>query len=205
MSALDDRHDEAKLPQPRTTQAAEGLRRRPFTVAEIRAFVEAGLIDEDERFELIGGEIVPMSPKGLRHERVKSFVNEQLVRSLPGHLATTPETTFTLSDDTFLEPDFVVYERTVGLQGLNGGTCLLAIEISDTSLGWDRGRKAGIYASFGVAELWVVDAMRLETRVHRQPSPTGYREVFDVTAATALDTARVPGLALRLADIDPPV
>ena len=54
-----------------TTQAAEGLMRRRWSVTEIEAIVKAGILAEDERFELIGGEVVPMSPKGIRHERVK--------------------------------------------------------------------------------------------------------------------------------------
>lgn len=185
-------------PEPRTTQAAEGLRRRPFTVAEIEAFVAAGVIDPRERFELIGGEVVPMSPKGIRHERLKTFVMMELARQLPDDLAFTPETTFRLSSDTFLEPDFVVYDKSVGLEGLNGTTCLLAIEIADTSRPWDRGRKAGIYAAFGIEELWVVDAVRLETRVHRQPTPTGYRLVSDHAAASALQALHVPRLRLDL-------
>ncbi len=49
----------------RVTSAAEGLPRRRFTVAEVEAMVAAGVMDEDERVELIGGELVPMSPKGL--------------------------------------------------------------------------------------------------------------------------------------------
>jgi hypothetical protein len=56
---------------PGTTQAAEGLPRRRWSVAEIEAMVERGVVLEDERFELIGGEVVPMSPKGARHEAVK--------------------------------------------------------------------------------------------------------------------------------------
>ncbi len=56
---------------PATTQAAEGLPRRRWTVAQIEEMVAKGIILEDERFELIGGEIVPMSPKGIRHELVK--------------------------------------------------------------------------------------------------------------------------------------
>src|SRR5260370_1453118 len=52
----------------RATRAAEGLPRRRFTVAEVEAMVEAGVMEEDERVELIGGELVPMSPKGNQHE-----------------------------------------------------------------------------------------------------------------------------------------
>jgi len=56
----------------RVTTAAEGLPRRRFTVAEVEAMVAAGVMDEDERVELIGGELVPMSPKGNHHEVVKT-------------------------------------------------------------------------------------------------------------------------------------
>ena len=55
----------------KVTTAAEGLPRRRFTVAEVEAMVAAGVMEEDERVELIGGELVPMSPKGNEHEVVK--------------------------------------------------------------------------------------------------------------------------------------
>ena len=58
------------------TQAAEGLPRRRFTVAELEAMVAAGILDQDERIELIGGEVVPMSPKGNHHEILKAALNE---------------------------------------------------------------------------------------------------------------------------------
>lgn len=184
----------------RTTQAAEGLRRRAFTVAEIEAMVEAGIIAENERFELIGGEVVPMSPKGLRHERLKTWVMRQLARRLPDTIGFTPETTFRLSPDTFLEPDFVLYDTTVGLEGLNGATCLLAIEIADTSLDYDKGRKALIFSGFGIPELWVIDAVTRVTTIHRDPTPTGYRRVVEVFPDDALTALKVPGLELRLAE-----
>src|SRR5262245_19150488 len=63
-------------PFPATTQAAEGLPRRRWSVAEIEAMVAGGIILEDERFELIGGEAVPMAPKGHRHELVKKALQQ---------------------------------------------------------------------------------------------------------------------------------
>jgi hypothetical protein len=64
---------------PTTTQAAEGLARRRFSVAEIKRMVADGIIAEDERLELIGGEVVPMSPKGNRHEVVKKALHQHWI------------------------------------------------------------------------------------------------------------------------------
>ena len=69
-------------PFPKTTTAAEGLPRRPFTVAELEQMVAAGILDEDERIELIGGEVVPMSPKGNHHEVLKTLLMRLLVRQV---------------------------------------------------------------------------------------------------------------------------
>ena len=93
------------LVHPRVTRAAEGLPRRRFTVAEVEAIVEAGVMAEDERVELIGGELVPMSPKGNRHEVVKTALLDRWYRVRPQDCSLTPETTFRLSEDTYLEPD----------------------------------------------------------------------------------------------------
>lgn len=200
LAGMNERFNPVATSELRTTQAAEGLRRRAFTVAEIEAMVEAGIIAENERFELIGGEVVPMSAKGLRHERLKTWVMRQLARQLPDTIGFTPETTFRLSPDTFLEPDFVLYDTAVGLEGLNGATCLLAIEIADTSLDYDKGRKALIFSAFGIPELWVIDAVTRLATVFREPSPVGYRQVVDVRPEDTLTALTVAGLELRLVE-----
>jgi Uma2 family endonuclease len=184
------------------TTAAEGLPRRAFTVKEVERMVEVGLIAEDERIELIGGEIVPMSPKGNHHEVLKAALLDYWYRLRPPELRLVPETTFRLSEDTYLEPDVVVYRRADGLKRLDGGTALLCVEIADTSLGYDLHRKPAIYASFGVAELWVIDAVRLVTHVHRDPGEGGYRSVTVHAAGETLVPLNAPALPLRLADLD---
>ncbi|MGC2782922.1 MAG: Uma2 family endonuclease [Roseiarcus sp.] len=162
-----------------TTSAAEGLPRRRFTVAEVEAMVAAGVMEEDERVELIGGELVPMSPKGNHHEVIKTALLARWYRVRPDDVLLTPETTFRLSEDTYLEPDVVVYPRTSGLRGLTGANVLLVVEIADSSLRYDIGRKAALYASFGIRELWVIDAVRMTTRVFREPAADGYRNARD--------------------------
>jgi Uma2 family endonuclease len=183
---------------PRTTSAADGLRRRAFSVADVERMVQVGLIGPDERIELIGGEIVPMSPKGIRHKVVKQALLEFFEKALPNNLAVISETTLRLAAETYLEPDLTVYRREDGLQKLSGGTALLVVEIADWSLSYDLGRKPAIYAAFGVRELWVIDAARRVTHVHREPTPLGYRDVVDRGSDEALRPQAIPELSLIL-------
>ena len=138
-----------------------------------------------------------MSPKGNQHEVVKSALIDLWVRSRPDDCRVTQETTFRLSEDTYLEPDVVIYPRTSGLRGLTGANVLLVVEIADSSLRYDIGRKASLYASFDVRELWVIDAVRLTTRVFREPAADGYRNASDFGPTEQLVPLIAPG-AFRL-------
>lgn len=185
-----------------TTQAAEGLMRRRWTVAEIEAMVEAGVILEDERFELIGGEVVPMSPKGNRHELLKVALVDYWVRRVPDGIRLAPETTFRLNEDTFLEPDFIFYRIADGLVTLRPETTLLAVEISVSSLGYDLGRKARLYAGFGIRELWVIDAVKLVCHIHRRPGIDGYDEKRAIAPDETIAPEFAQELAVKLATLD---
>lgn len=188
----------------RVTNGAEGLARRAFTVSEVWRMVESGVLRPDERFELIEGELVPMSPKGPVHELVKSALAIALAKALPPDLWMGFETTLELSDATFIEPDLVVYRKGLALRDVRGCDVLLAIEVADTSLDYDLGTKARLYALHGVSELWVVNARERTTVVHRRPGPDGWGEVETRTADEALVPA-APALAhvrIRLADVE---
>ena len=113
-------------------------------------------------------------------------------RARPTTFDLAPETTFRLSEDTYLEPDVVIYPRASGLRGLTAANVLLVVEIADSSLRYDIGRKAALYASFGIRELWVIDAVRLTTRVFREPAADGYREPRDFGPADRLAPLRAP-------------
>jgi Uma2 family endonuclease len=87
--------------------------------------------------------------------------------------------------------------------GLRANNALLVVEIADNSLVYDMGRKAALYASFGVRELWVIDAVRLTTRVFREPASDGYRDARDFTASDRLVPLVAPeAFALRLDELE---
>lgn len=186
----------------KVTTAAEGLPRRRFTVAEVEAMVAAGVMEEDERVELIGGELVPMSPKGNHHEVVKTALLRRWFRLAPEDVDLTPETTFRLSEDTYLEPDVVIYPRALEPKDLRGPNVLLVVEIADTSKRYDMGRKARLYASFGVRELWVIDAVKLTARVFLEPAAGGYGQARDFSTAQRMAPLFAPDdFALRLQEL----
>jgi Uma2 family endonuclease len=144
-----------------------------------------------------------MSPKGLAHEVLKTALLDRWYRAAPDGFGLVPETTFRLSEDTYLESDVVIYPRASGIRGLAADNVLLVVEIADSSLRYDIGRKAALYASFGIRELWVIDAVRLTTRVFRDPAADGYRDARDFGPTDQLAPLLAPGaLTLRLDELD---
>jgi Uma2 family endonuclease len=187
---------------PNTTQAAEGLPRRRWTVAEIEAMVAQGIILEDERFELVGGEVVPMSPKGIRHEVVKRALQEHwfpLIAGSPVNLIT--ETTLHIGVDEFREPDFLFWPRSIPLEDVTAGSAILIVEVADGSLRYDLRTKAPAYAQLGLREYWVIDAVSLVTFIHRNPGPGGYPSPREAGRSELLEPLLAPQLAVRLTDL----
>lgn len=183
------------------TRAAEGFDRRAFTVDEILRMQEAGIISDDENFELIEGEIVPMQAKTHVHELIKSALGMELARALPSNLWLGFESTMYLSENTFVEPDLVVYPRGIKLEEVKGTDIVLAIEVALTSLAYDRGLKAQLYARYGVRELWVIDANRRRAYIHAAPKASGWERIAEYGPEDALTCPAVPSFSVRLGAI----
>ena len=99
-------------------------------------------------------------------------------------------------------PDLLVRPATIKVPDVRGITALLVVEIADSSLDYDRKTKAEVYARFGVREYWVVNAWTLDTRVHRQPTGSGYGSIVDAPPSQQLTPMLAPTLAVRLAELD---
>src|SRR5262245_61664453 len=101
------------FPRPRRdpTQAAEGLPRWRWTLAEFDRFVELGSLTEDDRVELIGGELVPMAAKGIRHESARGELQDWIARTLPPTVRVMVELGWRPDEETYCEPDLIVFPR----------------------------------------------------------------------------------------------
>jgi Uma2 family endonuclease len=186
-----------------TTQAAEGVPRLRWTLAEFERLIEVGILTEEDRVELIQGELVPMSPKGNRHELVRDEIMDWMIRRLPETLRLSSEIGWRPPDaDTYVEPDLLISPRSLKGVTVPPPEVLLAIEVAHSSLRFDSTIKAKLYAALGVREYWVVDAQTLTTRVHREPLADGYAAVIEVPPSETLVPQLAAPLAIKLADLD---
>lgn len=139
--------------------------------------IARGILGEDERVELIGGELVAMSPIGSEHSGVVDQLNEILVSQLARRAVVKVQGPIHLNDYSEPEPDLVLskqrkdyYKRSLPTPA----DILLVIEVADSSLAYDRTVKMPLYARTGIPEAWIVNLIDRWIEVHRDPSPAGY-------------------------------
>jgi Uma2 family endonuclease len=171
-------------------------------VAEIERMAAGGYFRDDDRFELVGGEIVPMSPKGRRHEIIREALAFRFSRVAPEGVFVVSEPQFNLADDTYAVPDILVRPAAIKTPDLRGADALLVVEIADTSLAYDLQAKAQLYASHGVREYWVIHATTLVATLHSQPSGASYGAIREIAPGALISPALVPALAVSLATLD---
>ena len=112
------------------------------------------------------------------------------------------ERQYNLGEATFVDPDLIVRPAAIKTNDLKGPDALLVVEVADSSLRYDTTTKARLYASFGVREYWVINALTLETSVHTGPAESGYGRIEAVPATDILTPHLVPALAVQLSELD---
>lgn len=152
---------------------------RRFTVQEVKRMVEAGILREDERIELIEGRLCTVSPQGPDHSYVTLTLAARL-RGLYGIAMTVrEEKPLDCGADSLPEPDIavVVGEPTVHRdQHPRGDECVLVVEVAKTSQASDQA-KAAVYAKAGVPEYWLVDLAAYQVVVHRALADGRYGDI----------------------------
>lgn len=160
-------------------RAETGPQRVRLSVRDFYRMGEAGLLDEDRRYELLDGDLIMMPPIGESHAGGHDWLNQALVQRLGGRYWLRTQNPVRLDDFSEPLPDFAV------LQLREGGyrkahpkpeDTLLVIELAASSIGYDLGRKQRAYAKAGLPEYWVIDLNGRQLHVFRQPTPTGYAD-----------------------------
>ena len=175
------------------------IARRHFSVAEYYKMAAAGVFTEDDRVELIEGEIVEMNPIGSRHAACVGKLTELLGQLAAGKAIVWVQNPVQVSDDSEPLPDVALLKRRDDFYAQANPRptdVLLIIEVADSSVEYDRNIKMPLYARAGIPEVWLVNLPKETVEVYNQPLGGEYREIRLVKRGEALSAKSVPGLTL---------
>jgi Uma2 family endonuclease len=160
-------------------QAPAALKRWRWTLEDYHLLGRFGILGEDERVELIDGEIVQMSPIGDRHVAGVAKAQAPFGRRVPEACIVTVQSPLRLEQRYEPMPDVVVLKPRADfyVHGIRPDDVLLVIEVADSSVAYDRGAKALIYARALIPEYWVSDLVEDVLVVQREPTAEGYASI----------------------------
>ena len=176
-------------------------RRHRITVHEYHRMAEVGLLAPDARVELIEGEIVDMAPVGSEHGSVVDQLNRLLTRAVGDLAIVRVQGAIRLSQITEPEPDVAVLKPRDDFyrhEQPPGTDTLLVIEVSDSTLRYDRDDKVPLYARHGVPEVWIVDLQHNRLLVYGSPADGEYRQQTSVERPGLTPLTALPGVAVDL-------
>jgi len=176
-------------------------RRHGITVDEYYRMAETGELAPDARVELIEGEIIDMPPIGSSHGSMDTKLTLMLVEAVAKRALVRCGLPIRLDNMSEPQPDFALVLPRVDFYEASHPTAadtLLAIEVSDTRLSFDLGRKKAMYAKHGIRELWVIDLKRARLHIFRQPSDGTFADVSLLEAPDTMTIERLPGILLDL-------
>ncbi len=183
--------------------AAEAPRRR-FTVHEYYRMAKAGILGEDDRVELIDGQLFQMSPIGSRHAAAVSRCDAYFQHVLGNRAIVSVQNPIRLDEYTEPQPDLALLRPRPDFYARAHPTArdiLLVIEVVDTSARYDRQVKLPLYARFGLPEAWLLHLPRGWLEVHREPAATGYQQVQRYGRGERVAPLVFPDVALAIDDL----
>jgi Uma2 family endonuclease len=176
--------------------------RRALTVAEYHRMGEVGILTEDDRVELIEGELIAMSPIGSAHSGTVNALTHCLVHAVGDRGVVAVQNPVQLDDLSEPQPDFSVlkprddfYRRATP----RPDEVLLIIEVADSSLAYDRNVKRSLYARHGIPEFWIVNLAGREVEVCREPRGEQYTSIAQVGREMMLEPQLLPGAVIPVA------
>ena len=197
----------AASPAPATPPRPAQPSRRRFTVAEYYAMAEAGILAPDERVELLDGDVIVMPPIGDWHASRAILFTNTFPLQLQGRAIVSIQNPVRLNDGSEPQPDVMLlrWRDDFYRDGHPGpADVLLLIEVSDSSVDFDRNEKLSAYAAAGIPEVWI--ASRQDRRIESYVDPTGdeYATVRYYGAGESISPQTFPDIALQVDQIIPP-
>lgn len=179
------------------------IQKQLWTIDEFEYAWDAGAFPPDARLELIRGEIVEMSPIGGPHFFCVMYLGDLLVDLKPKGISSIQGPLKLPELESVPQPDAVVFRRRANFRTRppRAKDVLLLVEVSDSSLAYDRDVKMPLYAEVGIREAWLVDLNSELVIVYRRPSPDGYQEEHIYGRGEFVTPKAFPGRRFAVDDI----
>ena len=175
-----------------------------LTVTEYHRLGENGIFDEDSRVEMIEGDLIVMPPIGEQHASKTRLLNRLFSLQVGDTAIVDVQNPVVLNAHSEPQPDMVLlkprpdfYESAYP----RPEDVLLLIEVSDSTLRYDRDTKVPLYAKAGIPEVWLLDVAGQRLEIYRRPSPEGYREIRYPEATENIAPVLLPELSLSVASL----
>ena len=173
-----------------------------WSVNEYHQMAQAGLLNETDRVELIEGELIDMAPIGSKHAFRVDSIARALQLAAGKMLLVRVQNPVFLGEHSEPQPDIaVVKDKNYTESHPGADDVLLIVEVSDTTLAYDRDVKLSLYARHGIPEVWLLDVNSGELTVYREPGEGQYRLIRKPTRAEAVSPVLVPEVLITLADV----
>ncbi len=176
-----------------------------FTANDYHRMAEAGIIGEDDRVELLEGEIVEMAPIGPGHAGgVKRLLNGFLPLQVESKAIISVQDPIHLGEYSEPQPDLALLKPRADFYAQGHPLpqeVLLVVEVMESSADYDREVKVPLYARFSIPEPWLVDLEQGLIEVYREPGPEGYREVHTIRRGERLSPQAFPQLTLTADEV----
>ncbi|MSR05481.1 MAG: Uma2 family endonuclease [Gemmatimonadetes bacterium] len=175
-----------------------------FTVDDYYRLGELGVFHEDDRVELLGGQVVAMSPIGHRPAGCVRYLLNTLLRQIGDDVIVSCQDPLRLDRQSEPQPDLTLLKArgdSYRLRHPGPLDTLLVIEVADSSLEYDRDIKIPFYARAAIPEVWLVDLQNEHIEVYREPAGGTYTSVRSVSREETLTPLSLPHLTLKASDI----
>ena len=174
---------------PSTRSRAEGVQPYRLNVDELYTLVEAGKISPETRIELLDGKLYTMTPPSSDHSSEVKYLTKMFERSYGDEALVQVQDPVYFAEHDFVEPDVALLKPRDDFYRNAHPTpadVLLLVEVSKTTLAYDKEKKLVLYARHNIVETWIVNLQEGVVEVYRQPTGAGYGETLVVEAGEAL-------------------
>ncbi|MFM7408828.1 MAG: Uma2 family endonuclease [Cuspidothrix sp.] len=178
--------------------------RHQFTVKQFHQMAESGILSENDRVELIRGEMIDMSPIGRRHAGCVLFLSNFLILLLGGRALINVQNPLELDETSEPQPDIALLKPRPDFYRNSHPQpedIFLLIEVADTTVKYDREVKIPLYAEANIPEVWLIDVNQEVVEVYRNPLQGVYQDVQKLVKNQVLSILAFPDVNINVSEM----